>query len=81
MQRVRIKRCQDNLGIARHLNRSQRPSTIGDTNPTQLNIVFRGDRYFRIRFVVVVVNPEFRPPLRKNSLKGLRFLKCGLIGC
>ena len=72
MQRVRGRRCKDDLRVTRNVDHSARPAAVGDRDPAQFDIILRRDGDLRMRVEVVVAAAELRSSAREDRFVGVR---------
>ncbi len=79
MQRVRGRRREDHLGIARHVQRPRGPRPIGDVDPAELDVVFRRNHDLGMRLEIEILASKLRPALREDRFVAIRLLPRRLV--
>ena len=77
MQRVRGRRRESDLRVARDVDRPPCPRAVGDAEPAQLDVVFGRDDDLGMRFEVVVAPAKFGACLGEDRFVARRAFPVG----
>ena len=77
--RIRGRRCEHDFRVARYIDAPARARAVANARPAHLDVIFRRNGDFGMRFDIVVAASEYRAPLRKHCFVDIRPLQRRLI--